>query len=252
MARTRNGDVRERILVAGLACFTMRGYRGSTVAEVAGVAGVAPATVYRHFRSKAGLVEALGREDLVASRDGKKEAILEAGLALFGREGMSGTSMSQVAEDAGVSRATLYARFPSKAALLTALLDDAATGLELGSIPVQLETRTVQILTWLASPRQDALVRILISEAPRNPAAKRALARLLDRGADGLTIGLAIKGRSRKAARMLARLFMSQLIGIALLAGLVPETVMGDETLGEVAERIATLLMRVGRTESGV
>ncbi len=194
-------------------------------------------------------MKALGREDLVWRRDDKREAILAAGLALFGREGFSGISMSQVAAGAGVSRATLYARFPSKTALLTALLNDAAADLGTGSTPSDVEMGTLRILKWLASPRQEALVRVLVGEAARNPAAKRALARLLDRGADELTIGLSLRGRSRKAAQALARLFMAQLMGIGLLAGLVPEAVLGDEALDEVAKRISTLLMRAGGTE---
>ena len=47
----------------------------------------------------------------------KRSLILLAAKDAFAREGYSQTGMEQVARDAGVSTATLYAHFPSKAEL---------------------------------------------------------------------------------------------------------------------------------------
>jgi AcrR family transcriptional regulator len=49
-------------------------------------------------------------------------AILEAALALMGRDGYARMSVDAVAAEAGVSKPTLYLRYPSKAALATAAL----------------------------------------------------------------------------------------------------------------------------------
>ncbi len=52
-------------------------------------------------------------------------AILEAALALMAREGYARMSVDAVAAAAGVSKPTLYLRYPSKAALATAALAHA-------------------------------------------------------------------------------------------------------------------------------
>jgi len=52
-------EQRERILTAAWDLFAERGFDEVTVADVAAAAGVARATVFNHFESKQGLVEAL-------------------------------------------------------------------------------------------------------------------------------------------------------------------------------------------------
>jgi AcrR family transcriptional regulator len=52
---------RERIVAAGRACFAAKGFAGTTIAEIEEAAGYAPRTggVYRHFRSKVEILEAV-------------------------------------------------------------------------------------------------------------------------------------------------------------------------------------------------
>lgn len=58
--RERNrAEQRERILAAAFDFFAERGFDEVTVADVARAAGVARATVFNHFESKQGLVEAI-------------------------------------------------------------------------------------------------------------------------------------------------------------------------------------------------
>lgn len=57
-----------------------------------------------------------------ARRSKKREAILDAARALFCQEGVTNTSMDAVAARAGVSKATLYAHFPSKVDLFGEVL----------------------------------------------------------------------------------------------------------------------------------
>jgi len=53
-----------------------------------------------------------------------RERILEAARRLIARDGVRSVSLEQVATEAGVGRATLFRRFPDRASLLRALLDE--------------------------------------------------------------------------------------------------------------------------------
>ncbi|GAB4484338.1 MAG: TetR/AcrR family transcriptional regulator [Thermodesulfovibrionales bacterium] len=55
-------DTRTRILEAGLALFSKKGYLGATTREIALEAGVAELTLFRHFTSKERLFEAVIQE----------------------------------------------------------------------------------------------------------------------------------------------------------------------------------------------
>lgn len=55
----------------------------------------------------------------------KRKHILTSARVIFSREGFSHAGMEQVARDAGVSTATLYAHFPGKADLFKVVVKDA-------------------------------------------------------------------------------------------------------------------------------
>ena len=59
---------KERILAAALDAFAREGYGAATVEAIATAAGTAPASVYNHFESKAGVAQALA-EDALAAHD---------------------------------------------------------------------------------------------------------------------------------------------------------------------------------------
>ncbi len=88
------------------------------MAEFASAAGISRTTFYRAFKSRDALLEALE----VAPEPGTKERILDAALTEVGAHGLSALSMDDLADRAGVSRATLYRLFPGKAALFTGLI----------------------------------------------------------------------------------------------------------------------------------
>lgn len=83
------------------------------ISRIASQAGVSRATFYRHFGSRERLLDAVELEPPTTAR----ERILEAAAELLGRDGLHGFSMEQLAAAAGVSRATVYRLFPTKAAL---------------------------------------------------------------------------------------------------------------------------------------
>lgn len=106
----------------------------------------------------------------------KRAAILEAGTALFLAEGYDGTSLAKVAADAGVSTATLFKRFPTKADLFGAIVTETwaaerqeATTPEAGDPRAGLTTIGRDYVALLSRPQMVALFRLVIAEAPRFP-----------------------------------------------------------------------------------
>lgn len=69
----------------------------------------------------------MGRQLL--HRDARRAAILAAAAAAFARGGFAATSMTDVANEAGVTRILLYRHFDSKEALYRAVLDDVTTAM---------------------------------------------------------------------------------------------------------------------------
>ncbi|RYF17348.1 MAG: TetR/AcrR family transcriptional regulator [Comamonadaceae bacterium] len=64
-----------------------------------------------------------------AGYDGQRELILDRAAALFARGGYPGTSMNQVAEACGLSKATLYHYYRDKYELLVSIADGHVTRL---------------------------------------------------------------------------------------------------------------------------
>lgn len=65
-----------------------------------------------------------------ASYEDQRDMILERAAALFARGGYPGTSMNQVAEACGLSKATLYHYYKDKYALLVSIADSHVTRLQ--------------------------------------------------------------------------------------------------------------------------
>ncbi len=83
------------------------------ISRIAGRAGVSRATVYRHFGSRAALLRAVKVDAPTPAR----ERIVETAATLIGQAGLRNVRMDELAVKAGVSRATLYRLFPTKARL---------------------------------------------------------------------------------------------------------------------------------------
>jgi len=110
------GEARDRILEAARTRFTSD--IRAALGDVADDAGVSRATLYRYFPSRAELLAAVDLEP----HPGTEERILAAAAELVGRDGLRNLSMDELAALAGVSRASVYRRFPGKAPLFAALL----------------------------------------------------------------------------------------------------------------------------------
>ncbi|MBC9717347.1 TetR/AcrR family transcriptional regulator [Streptomyces sp. TRM66268-LWL] len=105
----------------------------------------------------------------------KRTAIVEAATKLFLDSGYDGTSLARIAEAAGVSRATLFKQFATKAALFEAIVtehwkaDDEAPLPEPGNLRAGLEAIGRRYVALLTRPGMAALFRIVIAEVPRFP-----------------------------------------------------------------------------------
>jgi len=70
----------------------------------------------------------LWNETIEAHRRDVRDAILHTTAALVAKDGLRSVTMSQIAEEAGIGRATLYKYFPDVEAILVAWHDDQVTG----------------------------------------------------------------------------------------------------------------------------
>src|SRR3954453_18005095 len=100
-----------------------------------------------------------------------RQAVLEAAIARFGREGFRATSVADIARDAGVGGTVPYAYFADKEALFLAALDeDAAAVIHEGLSSVFEST---DLPDW-----RQILLFALVGAVERHPLARRLLAGL--------------------------------------------------------------------------
>src|SRR6185295_7643259 len=91
-SRTAGRATRSRLIRAALELFTEPGFRATTTPELARRAGVAEATIYRHFTGKEALLNAACMEavtwglSLVSARETEHRLDAEVALGLIGRE----------------------------------------------------------------------------------------------------------------------------------------------------------------------
>lgn len=177
----------------------------------------------------------------------RRQALMEAAAAVFIRDGYAAASMDRVAQEAGMSKRTLYRLFPSKAALFEATIHDslipAHMDPELAREP-ELHTALARMLEaagrHLLALRPVGIFRLVIAEQGRTPELAETFHRVLvRRGATALQrqIGLEMeRGRLRPGdAEATGRMLYGMAFGsmqIRLLLGLreVP-----------AAEEVATL-----------
>ena len=105
----------------------------------------------------------------------KRALIVGAATALFLELGYDRTSLARIAERSGVSRATLFKQFPSKAALFDAIVTESwATADDSESPPAGDVVHGLAVIgrryaELLRRPQMTDLFRIVIAELPRFP-----------------------------------------------------------------------------------
>lgn len=132
-----------------------------SVDEIARAAGVAKGTLYRRFPSKTAIRDELVRRgiDPGAATDDRRTQILDAATRVFPRGGLRGTTVEQVAAEAGVSPATIYWHFGSKEGLIAAMLRRVA--------PTEISER-------LASVPDEAPPEVVLRQLVRGVAGRAA------------------------------------------------------------------------------
>jgi TetR/AcrR family transcriptional regulator of autoinduction and epiphytic fitness len=109
-------------------------------------------------------------------KEEKRAAAVHAAMELFLEQGYEGTSLQQVAKRADVSTATLFKRFPTKAALFAAIVEEFwEVEPRCASLPAtgnpSAGLRKIGLdYTWrMRRPEMLAIYRLIIGEAMRFP-----------------------------------------------------------------------------------
>lgn len=116
----------------------------------------------------------------------KRESILKAARTIFVRSGYRGASMEAIAEEAPVSKPTLYSHFGSKHELFIAVIQTQCTSLvgsmdraKMLGLPPEIGIRAIaeSFVQTIFNPDSLALYRLIIAEHSHCP----ELAHLMDR-----------------------------------------------------------------------
>jgi AcrR family transcriptional regulator len=134
------------------------------------------------------------------------ERILEAARKVFLDRGFEGASIEEIAEAAHSGKPTIYARFPGKEALFTAVVMQSVaantarveTLMPTGAtIEERLESVAVAVLQWILASDAIGLMRVAVAESPRFPdLASSVYAMARDRGAQAVARLLAETAQS--------------------------------------------------------
>jgi AcrR family transcriptional regulator len=142
------------------------------------------------------------RQRLAAAR---RKQILETALTLFAERGFDATSTKQIAKEVGVAEGLIFHYFPTKASLLTAILEDRLEGrrafrrelrplLETAAGKPASEVLSSVASGWLATLRRDEeIVVVLFTAAQVNPEVRAAWQGLIREGTELLTGYLAAR-----------------------------------------------------------
>jgi AcrR family transcriptional regulator len=106
-----------------------------------------------------------------------EERILDAAGRVFLEHGFQGASVDEIAEAASAGKPTIYARFPNKEALFTAVVERLvrqntslyALSCAGDSIEARLDALAATILTRILAPETIGLIRVAVAEARRFP-----------------------------------------------------------------------------------
>ncbi|AXO36432.1 TetR/AcrR family transcriptional regulator [Micromonospora chalcea] len=193
----------------------------------------------------------------------KRALIVQAATELFLELGYDRASLARVAADAGVSKATLFKQFPTKAALFDAIVIDSWARNEIADVPpagdlaAGLTVLGRHYATLLRRPEMTDLFRIVIAELPRFPELARAH---FSQGKlpyfESVRIYLVSEHEAGAAdiadPEMAATQFLGMISNYLLWPSLVlPDwTVTPDRTTAVVDEAVRTMVARYGRSTS--
>jgi AcrR family transcriptional regulator len=196
------------------------------------------------------------RQRMAAAR---REQILKTALRLFAAQGFDATSTRQIAKEVGVAEGLIFHYFPTKAGLLTAILQDRLEGRrafrtrlrplleDAGGRPAP-EVLGAVASGWLATLRRDEeIVIVLFATAQTNPEVRQAWHGLIREGTELLTGYLAARveaGELRKDLPLetAATMFVSSLIIFFLARRDLPAPEWHEQSEAHARELISVWL----------
>lgn len=182
---------------------------------------------------------------------GQRARILEAALALVSELGSAGTSMRRLAAACGLNVATIYHYFPSKAALLRALVEEQRYGERLAADEPPADPALpprVRFGAWLAwvagrAIEEETVLRLLVGEGLRGNDVARQSARDLVAALDAALAGWLAAGFPELGAGTGPPLAAAtRLVRGALLALITEQLAIGRGDPGPVAADLAAAL----------
>lgn len=221
------------------------------ISRIAAEAGVSRATFYRHFGSREAMLRAIRVEPAVPAR----ERVLTAAVELMGRGGLGAFTMEELATAAGVSRATVYRLFPTKAALFREIVRHyspfepamavlAAHGDEPPEVVIPLLTRT---FATIGVQRTAILRGVLVEALAVTPEAETGVQPLLPdalAAIGGYLLRQMQAGRIRPMHPLLALQALLGPIFIHVLTRPLAERVVGfDMPITDVTEQLTATIV---------
>jgi AcrR family transcriptional regulator len=196
------------------------------------------------------------RQRMAAAR---REQILVTALKLFAERGFDATSTRQIAQEVGVAEGLIFHYFPTKASLLTAILQDRLEGRrafrtrlrplldDAGGKPAP-EVLHAVASGWLATLRRDEkFIVVLFAAAQTNPEVGAAWQRLIREGTELLTGYLASRVEAGELREDLpletaATMFVSSLMIFFLARRRLPDREWREQSDAYARELISVWL----------
>lgn len=160
-------------------CFLRKGFKETTIRDIASAAGVSPATIYLYFENKAHLFESLEIPEALEinpEHERLQAEITRVALFLFSSKGFQKTSMKDVADAAKISKATLYKYCTSKEDLLGKVLQASAFNVTVRQSKPKEKSWRENVkhfgsvyLMLTHEPERMALLRCVVSESHNFP-----------------------------------------------------------------------------------
>lgn len=196
------------------------------------------------------------RKRQAAARRGQ---ILETALGLFAAQGFDATSTRQIAKEAGIAEGLIFHYFPTKAGLLTAILEDRLEGgrafrtelrplLEVAGGKTAAEVLRSVASGWLATLRRDEeIVVVLFTTAQTNPEVGQAWRELIREGAELITGFLSARVEAGELRKDLpletsATMFVSSLLIFFLVRRDLPDPEWQQQSEAHARELVSVWL----------
>jgi AcrR family transcriptional regulator len=199
-----------------------------SMADLARRAKVSRAALYRRFSSREEVMSALATEAGPTEVDAGaalRDRVLDAFEAVAKRKGLAGTTLEDVAREAGVGVATIYRRFGTREGLLTAYADERTPRAVLAAFERSDDGDLESMLRAIVHAAMEHLkghwhlVMMAVSPDPETQRVVAHLRKLEEEGRAQLTRLLArhVKARRIKGdPSLLSLLLMGMVVGVVM------------------------------------